>query len=301
MNEPVDNIHGQTTRQLVELGDAAAWTQWLADAGAQLHDLEAEDAAGTLIDRLRHSCTRATLLDVIVGEHDMVTGGKIVRAHEAGGEAARLAAGGSYVRTEPAADLGPGVACVRITTMRRRPNLFDLCQRRSVQRRTIAFALEDACRFGLVPGDPVAGLALGRSIFQAALMTGRAPALPATEVAATAEPPIETWSALVGDGTGDDGASSVTPSPVDLLADLAAALGVLDQVEAPVAEVAATDGDLAPFPYGNMPPTARAPVAEPSPEPPAEPPHPSAAREQLLRSRREYPAVRGYAEIKARY
>jgi hypothetical protein len=87
------------------------------------------------------------------------------------------------VRTEPAADIGPGV--FRVTAMRRKPNLRDLCESSNVSRRVVAFQLEDACRFGgLVPGDRQASLKPGRSVFQHALMLGQPPdLLPATDVA----------------------------------------------------------------------------------------------------------------------
>ena len=84
---------------------------------------------------------------------------------------------------EPADDVGRGVKCVRITALKRRPNLHTLCQNGSIARRVVAFALEDASSFGgLVMGDVLASLRTGREIFRHCLMNGRAPDQPATDV-----------------------------------------------------------------------------------------------------------------------
>jgi hypothetical protein len=50
------------------------------------------------------------------------------------------------------------------------------------RRRAIAFEMEDLCRWHQVPGDPPAGLAQGRAIFQHCLMYGRPAGAPAVAV-----------------------------------------------------------------------------------------------------------------------
>jgi hypothetical protein len=65
-----------------------------------------------------------------------------------------------------------------VVILRRRPNLHQVCQHQTVRRSTIVAALESVCR-GLVPGNSYAGLELGRSIFQLALMTGKTPTISA--------------------------------------------------------------------------------------------------------------------------
>jgi hypothetical protein len=143
-----------------------AWVQWLDEPGPRFQNVTAEDSAADLIARFRQACTPQMLVEVCVGQFFKVVGGKVVREDGAKAAAEEFRAQGYHVRTERADDLGPGVACVRVTAMRRRPNL-------------LAFHPEDACRFGRVAGNPQAGLALGRSIFQPALMTGRASVPPA--------------------------------------------------------------------------------------------------------------------------
>ena len=163
-----------------------AWVQWLDEPGPRFQNVTAEDSAAELVACFRQACAPQMLVEVCVGQFFKVVGGKVVREDGAKAAAEEFRGQGYHVRTERADDLGPGVACVRVTALRRRPNLYDLCQQRSVQRRTIAFHLEDVARCGLVPGNRQAGLKLGRSIFQHCLMFGVPPAVggpPAVPVA----------------------------------------------------------------------------------------------------------------------
>jgi hypothetical protein len=208
--------------------DEEAWIAWLSGRGAKSMSGDAETAVSALIDRFRRSCNRETLVDVITGQFFKTVGGKIVREHDVKSAVAEFHAQGYATRTEKVDDLGRGVSCIRVVALKRLPNIYDICHQRSVQR---AYWLEDVCRFGgLVPGDPLRGLALGRSIFQPALMTGAAP--PGPEKAH------------------HDAAALDAPSADDLFADLAA-------------EIQGSQTDLAPA-------VSHAPNAEAASEPPAE-------------------------------
>jgi hypothetical protein len=157
--------------------DPSAWADWLAQSGP-CSDTCPENAVADLLARFRHDCTPDGLIDVITGAHYSLIGGKVTRDHDVETEAAKFRGQGYVVRVERGVDLAPG--CSRITTMRRHPNLHDVCQHRDVNRRLIVYELENLCRHGFDKGSPMANLACGRSLFMLSLMTGRSPALPST-------------------------------------------------------------------------------------------------------------------------
>jgi hypothetical protein len=159
------------------------WAEWVSQSGQRYYDLAADDLAGDLLDQFRRCPTPAMLADIIVGDWYVEVTSRVVRAEDADAEAAKLRSQGRTARIDPAEDFAPGVSRARVVLMRRRQNLYELCQQRSIHRRSIVASLEAVCR-SLMPGDPRAGLALGRSIFQPALMTGCAPKIPvATSIA----------------------------------------------------------------------------------------------------------------------
>jgi hypothetical protein len=106
-----------------------------------------------------------------------------------------------------------------------------------VQRRAIAFMLEDAWCCGLAPGNPQLGLAIGRGIFQRALMTGRAPETPAVDVApvATILDIVQGSEVLVPPGS--PASSAATPAG-DRLDQFVANLATADPPRVPPAEAA---------------------------------------------------------------
>jgi hypothetical protein len=103
-----------------------AWTRWLDEPGPRFIRVGAESSAAELIDRFRHSCNRETLIDVCCGAFYTVVAARIVRDHEQRGAEAQFRGQGYATRAEKADDLGRDVACVRVTALKRRPNLHDL-------------------------------------------------------------------------------------------------------------------------------------------------------------------------------
>jgi hypothetical protein len=166
--------------------------EWIAESGPTFVNVDAEDSAAGLIEMLRRSPTRETLIEVCCGEFHRTVAGRVVREDAAQATAAEYRAQGLAVNIEPADDVGRGVKCVRVTALKRRPNLHTLRQNGSITRRVVTFALEDASRLGgLVMGDVQASLRAGREIFRHCLMYGRAPDQPATNVELRPAPALD--------------------------------------------------------------------------------------------------------------
>ena len=145
-----------------------AWLEWL-NADGQANDLAEEGAVSVLLDRLGQLPTAAILIDVCIGKFYDVVGGKVCRADHAETEAAALRRDGVVVHVAAAPRLAEPMLPHRGAAPE--PNLYSLCRQRMINRRAVAFQLENISRFGrIVDGGPVASLAEGRRIFQHCLL-----------------------------------------------------------------------------------------------------------------------------------